>query len=268
VSKLTYITSARCGWCRKADPIIEELQESGLEITVLDVTVPEQKELATSIKKTHNASCGTPLFIDAESGNMVCGFSEERIRKWAAGEKIEAVRKTDEKSKAKPTPIEEKGRDHISLKEDAEIEIVENSPDWWMKIAHLRSLRAVQKGFIKRLYDFIVFPSQAQHMGQYEKNYIIAKSGNLFLGYARCIDGDIGICVYPELQGRGIASMLLEELLKRYPDAHARVKVDNAPSKKLFEKFGFVVKDTVEVDCLHGIIFEKVLVMKRETQPV
>ena len=62
--------------------------------------------------------------------------------------------------------------------------------------------------------------------------------------------------------------MLLEELLKRYPDAHARVKKDNESSKKLFEKFGFRVVDEIDVDCLHGIIFEKVLVMNRETQPV
>ena len=64
--------------------------------------------------------------------------------------------------------------------------------------------------------------------------------------------------------------MLLEELLKRYPDAHARVKVGNDSSKKLFEKFGFTVTDTIDVDCLHdyGIIFEKVMVMNRETQSV
>ena len=82
MSELTYITSARCGWCRKADPIIEQLQKDGVEIRVLDVTIPEQQEEATLIKRKHNANCGTPFFIDAESGNSVCGFKEEQIKQY------------------------------------------------------------------------------------------------------------------------------------------------------------------------------------------
>lgn len=273
MSKLTYITSARCGWCRKADPIIEELKESGVEITTLDMTVAEEKEKATEIKNKFGTQCGTPLFIDAESGNYQCGMSEENIRKWAAGEKIIPKKKPPQSNKAKkersPSAIAiSKDREKKVLDKNAKIEIVDNDVKWWSHIASLRSIREVQKGFIQRLYDWIPFQQQANHMGQHGENYIVAASGDQFLGYARCIDGDIGICVYPELQKRGIASMLLEELLKRYPDAHARVKVDNEPSKKLFEKFGFTVTDVVDVDCLHGIIFEKVMVMKRETQPV
>lgn len=278
MSELTYITSARCGWCRKADPIIEELQNSGIDITVLDVTEEDAKERAREIKSKFGVNCGTPLFIDAESGNYQCGMSEENIRKWAAGEKITPKKKPPHPNKVKrdaerrggklPKNAISKDREKIVLDEKAKIEILDNDQRWWSPIATLRSLRDVQKGFITRIYDWIQFPVQAKHMSQHGENYIVAASGDMLLGYARCIDGDIGICVYPELQGRGIASMLLEELLRRFPDAHARVKVDNESSKKLFEKFGFTVTDVVDVDCLHGIIFEKVMVMNRETQSV
>ncbi len=283
MSKLTYITSARCGWCRKADPIIEELQKSGLEITVLDVTVEEDKKLASEIKNKHNQNCGTPFFIDAETGNSQCGFSEENIRKWAAGEKIPPPKKKKPSPPQKHLPVgkvppgvtEDKmgllgrKRKRRTLDEKAKIVIQDNRPHWWSKIAELRCLREVQKGFITRLWDFIPFHSQAPHMKQHGDQYIVAVTSaeniedQQFLGYARCIDNDIGICVFPEFQGRGIASMLLEELLKRHPDAIARVKVDNESSKKLFERFGFTVRDTIDVDCLHGVIFEKVMVMKR-----
>tara|TARA_Y100000004_G_scaffold53282_1_gene59232 strand:+ start:944 stop:1708 length:765 start_codon:yes stop_codon:yes gene_type:complete len=254
VSELTYITSARCGWCRKADPIIEQLQKDGVEIRVLDVTIPEQQEEARVIKRKHNANCGTPFFIDAESGNSVCGFKEEGIRAWAKGEKYTS----------KP-----KSNTGISLPKDAKISIVDNEEKFWMQIARLRYSSKVQKGFIKRHWKGPPLPElQNAYMKKFGDNFIVAAHNDTLLGYARCIDGDIGICVVPELQSRGIASMLLEELLKRYPDAHARVKKDNESSKKLFEKFGFRVVDEIDVDCLHGIIFEKVLVMNRETQPV
>ena len=266
MSGLTYITSARCGWCRKADPIIEQLQKNGVDIRVLDITVPEQKDEATLIKRKHNANCGTPFFIDAESGNSVCGFSEEGIHAWAKGEVFVKQNKTPKKNPAKKTNHWQP----IVLPENAKISVVDNEEKYWKGIGNLRSHPRVQKGFIMRLWGPpISIASQAEHMERVgAHNYIVAVHDDTLLGYARCIDNDIAICVYPELQGKGIASMLLEELLRRFPNAHARVKADDTASRRLFEKFGFAVTDTIDVDCLHGIIFEKVMVMNRETQPV
>ena len=116
MSELTYITSARCGWCRKADPIIEELKESGVEITTLDMTVEEEKEKANEIKAKFGTHCGTPLFIDAESGNYQCGMSEENIRKWAAGEKIIPKKKPPHPGKVK----KERGLSAIAISKDRE----------------------------------------------------------------------------------------------------------------------------------------------------
>jgi|SaaInlV_165m_DNA_1040744.scaffolds.fasta_scaffold13827_2 glutamine synthetase len=88
---LLYIMNPGCGWCTKADPVVEELIKEGYEITKLDITKPEQAERANEAKTKHNAQCGTPLFLDAETGNVKCGFAEKDIlEKWAKGEEMPA----------------------------------------------------------------------------------------------------------------------------------------------------------------------------------
>ena len=88
---LLYIMNPNCGWCKKADPVVEELIKDGYEIITLDVTKPDQAERANEAKAKHNAQCGTPLFLDAETGNMACGFREKDVlEKWAKGEEMPA----------------------------------------------------------------------------------------------------------------------------------------------------------------------------------
>ena len=85
---LFYIMNPNCGWCKKADPVVEALVNDGYEITTLDITNPSEAEKANEVKAKHNAQCGTPLFLDAETGNRVCGFKEDDVKKWADGQKI------------------------------------------------------------------------------------------------------------------------------------------------------------------------------------
>lgn len=86
---LVFITSDRCGWCKKAEPVVEELRKDGFTITSLDMTIEEEAKRANEIKEKHSAQCGTPLFIDAVTGNSVCGFKEKDVlTKWANGEEI------------------------------------------------------------------------------------------------------------------------------------------------------------------------------------
>ena len=100
---LLYIGSSSCGWCKKADPIVDELIKDGYKITKLDVTIPDEGKIANDAKQKHNAQCGTPLFLDEESGNMKCGFAEKDIiEKWAKGEEIPAPPRP--KTPAPPPP--------------------------------------------------------------------------------------------------------------------------------------------------------------------
>ena len=36
-SELLYIMNPGCGWCKKADPVVEELVKDGYKITTLDI---------------------------------------------------------------------------------------------------------------------------------------------------------------------------------------------------------------------------------------
>ena len=86
---LLYIMNPNCGWCKKSDPVVDELRKSGYEITTLDITNPQDAERANEAKTKHGAQCGTPLFLDNTSGNIACGFKEKDVlEKWANGEEI------------------------------------------------------------------------------------------------------------------------------------------------------------------------------------
>ena len=50
------------------------------------------------------------------------------------------------------------------------------------------------------------------------------------------VDGDIRLCTDPHLQRKGIGAFMLDEIKKIYPNATAKVKIDNLASIALFEK--------------------------------
>jgi thiol-disulfide isomerase/thioredoxin len=81
--------SQGCGFCKKAEPVIEELNNEGYNILKLDVAEGNNSKLAEELKKEYNTQCGTPWFINAETGKGVCGYREKAvIKKWLDGEDI------------------------------------------------------------------------------------------------------------------------------------------------------------------------------------
>tara|TARA_Y100001973_G_scaffold1135_1_gene1502 strand:- start:266 stop:943 length:678 start_codon:yes stop_codon:yes gene_type:complete len=89
-STLYYFYSVGCGWCKKTEPLIDELNESSdYEILKLDLAEKDNQELNKQLKEKYGKQCGTPWLIDAESGNHICGHREKDIiEKWAKGEEI------------------------------------------------------------------------------------------------------------------------------------------------------------------------------------
>jgi thiol-disulfide isomerase/thioredoxin len=86
-----YFYSIGCGFCKKADPIIDELNKEGHNILKLDISDKDNQGLSQELKNKYNAQCGTPWFINAETGKGVCGFREKDvIEKWLNGEDIPA----------------------------------------------------------------------------------------------------------------------------------------------------------------------------------
>ena len=88
-----YFFSQGCGWCKKATPVVEELNKGGKhpEILLLDTAEPDNAKLRDELFSEYKTQCGTPFFINADTGESVCGFREKDIiEKWLSGESIPA----------------------------------------------------------------------------------------------------------------------------------------------------------------------------------
>lgn len=120
------------------------------------------------------------------------------------------------------------------------IQILSNSEMWWRDIRDLRNDDRVKSGFIQQ--NHIEWEAHEKYMKMYGDNYLVATYEGKFAGYVGSIDGDIRICVKPEFQGKGVAVCLVEGIMRKFPNSYAKVKIENEPSKKLFDKCGFKVK--------------------------
>tara|TARA_R100000315_G_C5141326_1_gene80836 strand:- start:5 stop:550 length:546 start_codon:yes stop_codon:yes gene_type:complete len=88
-STLYYFYSIGCAYCNEVEPIVDKLNSQGYEIQKIDISDGQNKLFKHEVEKKHNFRCGTPLLIDSETGNSICGWrGEEIIKKWADGEKI------------------------------------------------------------------------------------------------------------------------------------------------------------------------------------
>ena len=81
--------STGCGFCKKAEPVVEELNNEGYDILTLDLAEPDNAKLNQELKTEYGVQCGTPWFINAETGKGVCGFRDKDVlKKWLDGEDI------------------------------------------------------------------------------------------------------------------------------------------------------------------------------------
>ena len=88
-----YFYSQGCGWCKKSEPIVYEINSDGKlgEILKLDLADSDNRALNDELKKEYNIQCGTPWFINEATGKSICGFREKDvIEKWLKGEDIPA----------------------------------------------------------------------------------------------------------------------------------------------------------------------------------
>ena len=58
--ELLYIMSPQCGWCKKADPVVEELRNEGYDITTVDIDETVSSEVRAIAFNIFNA-LGTML---------------------------------------------------------------------------------------------------------------------------------------------------------------------------------------------------------------
>ena len=108
-STLYYFTSTGCAFCKKVDPLVDELNNGDYNILKLDLSDKDNVGLKKELEKEYNIKCGTPLLVDANDGNHICGFrDEETIKKWADGEDIPAPPRPKSPPPVPPTDFKNK----------------------------------------------------------------------------------------------------------------------------------------------------------------
>ena len=122
-----YFYSVGCGFCKKAEPIIDELIKEGHNILKLDMAEGDNQKLNQELKKEYGTQCGTPWFINADTGKGVCGFREKDIiEKWLDGEDIPAPPRP--KSPPPKIPFQDASEKEIEKwKEEYQAWVEENS---------------------------------------------------------------------------------------------------------------------------------------------
>ena len=91
-STFYYFYSQGCGFCKKSEPIVDEINKEGkYEILKLDVADKDNAGFKKELEDKYNKRCGTPWFIEAETGNQICGFREKDVvEEWLGGKDIPA----------------------------------------------------------------------------------------------------------------------------------------------------------------------------------
>lgn len=125
----------------------------------------------------------------------------------------------------------------VDERDDPMIEIVSNEPQYFEFIRSLRNDERVSGGFIEQ--TAITPEQQLAYMSQHADHYIVALYDGVPAGYAGSIEGDIRVCTHPDYQGLGLGRALIAEIVDRFPESRAKVKVGNHASLRLFESCGF-----------------------------
>ena len=120
------------------------------------------------------------------------------------------------------------------------MELVKNGPKFWEFIRNLRNMEGVKEGFVQQ--ENIDKIQHAEYMLQYNNHYWVCIVDRKAAGYVGVIDDDIRVATHPDYQGKGVGSFMINQVMKMCPTAYAKVKLDNTPSIRLFERCGFKKK--------------------------
>lgn len=118
--------------------------------------------------------------------------------------------------------------------------LVKNAEEYWEFIRKLRNLDSIKTGFIKQ--ENISSKTQLEYMKENCHNFWICLDDLEPVGYVGIISDDIRVATHPDHQKKGIGAFMINEIMKIYPNAYAKIKLENEASIKLFEHCKFVKK--------------------------
>ena len=122
------------------------------------------------------------------------------------------------------------------------MELVMCTSDYWEFVRELRMDERVIDGFIETIP--ITSEQQIKYMLSNAQYYRIALVDGKPAGYVGVIANDIRVCTHPDFQGMGVGKFMINECMKIWPTAYAKVKHGNEASSNLFLSCGFVLNGT------------------------
>jgi len=122
------------------------------------------------------------------------------------------------------------------------MELVKCEEQYWEFVRILRMDGRVIDGFIETIP--ITKEQQENYMNSNSQYYRIALVNGKPAGYVGVIKDDIRVCTHPDFQGMGVGKFMIDECMKIWPTAYAKVKHGNEASSKLFLACGFEMSGT------------------------
>ena len=119
------------------------------------------------------------------------------------------------------------------------MELVRCKTQYWEFVRQLRMDERVIDGFLET--QPITEEQQNKYMIGNAQYYRICLVDGKPAGYVGVIEDDIRVCTHPDFQGMGVGKFMIEECMKIWPTAYAKVKLGNTASDKLFLSCGFEV---------------------------
>ena len=120
------------------------------------------------------------------------------------------------------------------------MELIRCEEKYWEDVRQLRNMADVKQGFIQQ--EAITSEHHKEYMKKNNVFFYICIDNNEFLGYTGVIDRDIRVATHPKHQKKGVASFMINEVMKIHPSAYAKVKIENEASLRLFKACGFKKK--------------------------
>ena len=117
------------------------------------------------------------------------------------------------------------------------LKLVKCEKKYWEFVRKLRNDQRVTDNFIDNTY--ITKKMQEAFMKLNSNSYRIALYEHNPVGYVGVIENDIRICIHPDYQRKGIGSFMINNIMLVWPNAVAKVKIENVSSIKMFESCGF-----------------------------
>ena len=122
------------------------------------------------------------------------------------------------------------------------MELVKCEEQYWEFVRILRMDGRVIDGFIETIP--ITKEQQENYMNSNSQYYRIALVNGKPAGYVGVLNDDIRVCTHPDYQGMGVGKFMIDECMKIWPTAYAKVKHGNEASSKLFLSCGFEMSGT------------------------